>query len=296
MPEISLVFGSDSKATVSTTGAALIELSLDSKKLITRPAGALGIFAGSVLAPWQNRLAKGEWVDTHGQLQSLPVNESGLGNALHGMVYATEFSIREQTISKLVLGTFLNSPAGYPYSVDIEITYELNTDGLKCSFAITNRSDTAAPFVIGFHPYFSIGDANVAALSLPAESYYKQDANKIPVSKEAVGDTSFDFRSARTLADAKLDDYFTDLRRPTGEAVSVLKTADWTLQLSQSPELSHLVVYLTHEYESEGKKFSALALEPASAPANALNSKEDLAYIEPGKTFSGSWSVRLAAQ
>lgn len=296
MPEISLVFGSDTKATVSTIGAALIELSLDSKKLITRPADPLKIFAGSVLAPWQNRLAKGEWVDDLGQAQSLPVNESGLGNALHGMVYATDFSIREQTSSKVVLGTFLESQAGYPYSVDIEITYELNVDGLKCSFAITNNSDTAAPFVIGFHPYFSIGDASEATLLLPAESYYKQDANKIPVSKEAVIGTSFDFRSARALVGVQLDDYFTDLRRPAGEAVSVLKTGDWTLELCQSPELSHLVVYLTHEYESEGKKVSALALEPASAPANALNSKEDLAYIEPGKIFAGSWSVRLAAQ
>ena len=296
MPEISLVFGTDTKATVSTIGAALIELSLDSKKLITRPADPLKIFAGSVLAPWQNRLAKGEWVDTHGQLQSLEVNESGLGNALHGMVYATNFSIREQTSSKVVLGTLLDAPVGYPYSVDIEITYELNVDGLKCSFEVTNNSGTAAPFVVGFHPYFSIGSASEATLSIPAESYYKQDFNKIPVSKAAVIGTSFDFRSPRALADAKLDDYFTDLSRPTGEAVSVLKTSDWKLELTQSSELAHLVVYLTHEYESEGKKVSALALEPSSAPTNALNSREDFAYIEPGKRFAGSWSVRLADQ
>ena len=51
MPEISLVFGSDSNAVVSTTGAALIELSLESNKLITRPVDPIDIFAGSVLAP-----------------------------------------------------------------------------------------------------------------------------------------------------------------------------------------------------------------------------------------------------
>jgi aldose 1-epimerase len=78
--------------------------------------------------------------------------------------------------------------------------------------------------------------------------------------------------------------------------VSRLETYHWTLELRQSTSLPHLVVYLTHEYESEGELVSALALEPASAPANSLYSKEDLVYIEPTKSFAGSWSVRLAAQ
>ena len=296
MPEISLAFGPGSTATISSVGAALLELSIESKNLITRPADPLKIFAGSVLAPWQNRLAKGQWVDPQGQTQSLPINEPNLNNALHGMVYETEFSVREQTSSKVTLGTLLDSPAGYPYSMDIEITYELNEFGLTCSFSVINKSDAAAPFVIGFHPYFTVGNPDKATVLIPAGSYYTQDGNKIPADKTAVAGTSFDFRSARSLADAKLDDYFTDLATTEGQAVSRLETSDWALELRQSATMSHLVVYLTHEYESEGELVSALALEPASAPANSLNSKEDLVYIEPTKSFAGSWSVRLAAQ
>jgi aldose 1-epimerase len=296
MPDISLAFGSGSTATISSVGAALLELSIDSKKLITRPADPLKIFAGSVLAPWQNRLAKGQWVDPQGQTQSLPINEPNLNNALHGMVYETEFSVREQTSTKVTLGTLLVSPDGYPYRLDIEITYELNELGLTCSFSVTNGSDTTAPFVIGFHPYFTIGDPTTAKLLFPAQSYYPQDGNKIPVSKTSVAGTSFDFRSARSLADAKLDDYFTDLTTTDGEAVSRLETSNWAIELRQSATLSHLVVYLTHEYDTEGGQVSAIALEPASAPANALNSKEDLDYIEPAGTFTGSWSVRLAPE
>ena len=296
MPEISLTFGSGSTATISSVGAALFELSIESKNLITRPADPLKIFAGSVLAPWQNRLAKGQWVDPQGQTQSLPINEPNLNNALHGMVYETEFSVREQTSSKVTLGTLLDSPAGYPYSMDIEITYELNELGLVCSFSVRNKTDTAAPFVIGFHPYFTVGSPDKATLLIPAESYYTQDGNKIPAAKTAVADTSFDFRSAKSLADAKLDDYFTGLSTTEGQAVSRLETSDWALELRQSAALSHLVVYLTHEYDAEGGKVSAIALEPASAAANALNSQEDLDYIEPGATFTGNWSVRLAAE
>jgi aldose 1-epimerase len=296
MPDISLAFGSGSKAVVSSVGAALLELSIESKQLILRPKDPLKIFAGSVLAPWQNRLAKGQWVDPQGQTQSLPINELNLNNALHGMVYETDFTVREQTKSKLTLGRLLDSPAGYPYSLNIEITYELDALGLTCSFSVSNESDTAAPFAIGFHPYFSIRNPGDATLLIPASSYYTQDANKIPAAKESVSGTSFDFMSAKPLAGAKLDDYFTDLSATDGEALSVLGTTDWTLELRQSAELSHLVVYLTHEYESDGGKVSAIALEPASAPANALNSKEDLAYIEPAGTFTGSWNVRLAAE
>jgi aldose 1-epimerase len=296
MPEISLAFGSGSTATISSVGAALLELSIQSKKLITRSADPLKIFAGSVLAPWQNRLAQGQWVDPQGQTQSLPINEPNLNNSLHGMVYETEFSIREQTGSKVTLGTLLDSPAGYPHSMDIEITYELNELGLTCSFSVTNESDTVAPFVIGFHPYFTIGNPTEATLLIPAQSYYTQDGNKIPVTKTAVAGTSFDCRSARSLADARLDDYFTDLATTDGEVVSRLETTDWILELSQSAVLSHLVVYLTHEYVCEGRTISAIALEPASAPADALNSKEDLVFIEPAATFTGNWSVRLAAE
>lgn len=296
MPDISLAFGSGSKAVISSVGAALLELSIDSKKLITRPADPLKIFAGSVLAPWQNRLAKGQWIDSRGGSQSLPINEPALNNALHGMVYGTDFSIREQVANKVVLGTLLTEQAGYPYSVGIQVTYELNELGLTCSFSVTNESDTAAPFVIGFHPYFTIGEPGAATLSIPANSYYTQDANKLPAAKESVSGTSFDFMSAKPLDGAKLDDYFTDLVATHDDSISRLETPDWTLELRQSAELSHLVVYLTHEYESDCGKVSAIALEPASAPANALNSKEDLAYIKPAGTFTGSWNVRLAAE
>jgi aldose 1-epimerase len=111
-----------------------------------------------------------------------------------------------------------------------------------------------------------------------------------------VAGTSFDFRSARQLAGVALDYYFTDLEIVKGEVVSTLNTADWSIELSQSANLGHLVVYLKDNYESAGELVTAIAIEPASGPANALNSKEDLTLIEPGDSFRGNWSVRLAAQ
>jgi aldose 1-epimerase len=296
MPDISLVFGPDSKAIVSSTGAALLELSIDSKKLITRTVDSIEIFAGSVLAPWQNRLAKGEWLDSGGEKRSLAINEQVLGNALHGLVLTSEFAVLEQSSNRVVLGTRIVATDGYPFNVDIEITYEINELGFSCGFSATNTGESAAPFVIGFHPYFTIGYPEGATLKIPAQSYYPQDANKIPLAKASVVGTSFDFRSTKELAGVSLDDYFTDLETTKGEVISSLKTADWSMQLSQSANLRHLVVYLKNDYESDGKLVTAIAIEPASGPANALNSKEDLTLIEPAGSLRGYWRVRLTAQ
>jgi aldose 1-epimerase len=296
MPDISLVFGPDSKVIVSTTGAALMELSIDSKRLITRTTDPIEIFAGSVLAPWQNRLAKGEWFDSAGEQKSLEINEQVLGNALHGLVLTSEFVVLEQSSNRVVLGKRITPTDGYPFTVELEISYEINEIGFSCKFSATNASESAAPFVIGFHPYFTIGDPEEATLKIPAQSYYPQDANKIPLAKTSVVGTNFDFRSARKLAGVTLDDYFTDLEVTNGEVVSNLKTANWGIELRQSANLRHLVVYLKDNYESEGRLVSAIAIEPASGPANAFNSKEDLTLIEPTDSFIGNWNVRLIAQ
>jgi galactose mutarotase-like enzyme len=96
MPDIVLTNGVGASATLSTTGASILELSLDSKKLIHRAKDATKVFAGAVLAPWQNRLAKGEWVDPTGRTLRNPINEIGLGNAHHGLVFESEFSVKKQ--------------------------------------------------------------------------------------------------------------------------------------------------------------------------------------------------------
>jgi aldose 1-epimerase len=288
--------GPGSKATVSTIGASLLELSIESKNLITRPKEPLKIFAGSVLAPWQNRLAKGQWSDSQGRIQSLPINETDRNNALHGLVFASEFTVLEQNSNRVMLRNRIVATDGYPFTVDIEVAYELNELGFSCEFSATNAGESVAPFVIGFHPYFTIGNPESATLRLPAQSYYQQDANKIPLTRDSVAGTNFDFRFERELAGLALDDYFTDLETVNGEVVSTLKTADWSLELSQSASLGHLVVYLTENYKSVGEQVTAIAIEPASGPANALSSKEDLALIEPADSLRGNWSVRLTAQ
>jgi aldose 1-epimerase len=296
MPEIVLTNGAGTSATLSTTGASVLELSLDSKKLIRKAKNATKVFAGAVLAPWQNRLAKGEWVDPSGRTLRNPINEISLGNAHHGLVFDAEFSVKEQKTNSITFKHLISESVGYPFKINLEISYELNELELVCSFTATNVGPEVAPFVIGFHPYFALGDSNDAFLTLPAQSYYTQTKSKIPDVKVSTENTTFDFSKGRVLAGLELDDFFTDLVAKSGEIVSKLVTSDWSVELYQSDTLKHLVVYLTEQFDSEIGAISALAVEPASGAANAFNNQQDLILIKPGENFSGYWGVRLATK
>jgi aldose 1-epimerase len=294
MPEISLRFGSSSKATLSTAGAKVLELSLDSKRIVERPKDPLRVYAGSVLAPWQSRLANGEWTDPLGNIQKLPINEKKFNNALHGLVLESEFEILEQRDASVLLSTLITPVAGYPYTVELKVKYELNDLGFVCEFSATNLGDLAAPFAIGFHPYFAVEDPARSMLTVPAESYFTQDEHKIPKVKEPASGTEFDFSKGKSLFGLKVDDYFTDLEVTNGEILSKLETPNWSIELIQSLNLKHLVIYFMEKYEIESGVISAVALEPGSAPGNAFNNKQDLVLLEPRDTFSGNWKVRLA--
>jgi aldose 1-epimerase len=296
MPDIVLTNGAGASATLSTTGASILELSLDSKKLIPKAKDATKSFAGAVLAPWQNRLANGEWVEPSGKTLRIPINEIGLGNAHHGLVFDADFSVKEQNNNSITFEHLIEESVGYPFKVNLEISYELTELEFICRFSATNVGEQKAPFVIGFHPYFAIGDSSQALLTLPAQSYYTQTKSKIPDVKVAVADTNFDFSNGKALVGLELDDFFTDLDVKSGEIVSKLVTAEWGAELYQSGTLKHLVVYLTEQFESEIGPISALAIEPASGAANAFNNKEDLVLINPGESFTGHWGVRLATK
>jgi aldose 1-epimerase len=296
MPDIVLTNGAGASATLSTTGASILELSLDSKKLIHKAKDATKVFAGAVLAPWQNRLAKGEWVDSSGRTLRNPINEIGLGNAHHGLVFDADFSVKEQNGNLIAFQRLISESVGYPFKVNLEISYELTEFELVCRFTATNVGAEVAPFVIGFHPYFAIGDSSKALLTLPARSYYTQTKSKIPEVKVPTQGSAFDFSNGKVLAGLEIDDFFTDLSVNSGEIVSKLVTSEWSAELHQSENLRHLVVYLTDHFDSESGVISALALEPASGAANAFNNQQDLVLMKPGENFSGYWGVRLATK
>jgi aldose 1-epimerase len=138
----------------------------------------------------------------------------------------------ERDTSLVVMGTRLHPLAGYPFTLDIRVAYQLGADGMVVSTTATNIGDRACPYGTGQHPYLSPGSGRIddCTLELGASTRILTDNERqLPTGKAAVERTEFDFRAGKRLGDQKLDTPFTDLDRDrNGRAWARLTAPDGT--------------------------------------------------------------------
>jgi aldose 1-epimerase len=272
---------------LSVNGFALTE-SFDASEM---PAGACGI----VLVPWPNRVAGATW-ELDGKAQQLDVTEPKYGNASHGLLRYAPYRVVEQTESTLVQEATVYPQHGWPFLLETRVHHELVDDGIRVTHEIVNRSDRRAPFAVGNHPYLRAGDAPVEELTvtLDAATRFTTNEQKVPDGSESVTDTDFDLRAGRTVGSSDLDTAYTDvaadaegIRRTTVRAPDGDGTELW-----QDPSFSYVQVFTSREFPRGDGVGLALAVEPMTAPANALNSGEGLRWLEPNESWTGSWGIR----
>lgn len=287
---------SGSSAIISTIGASLVALNLGGNQLIKQlsPENP-SLFSGNVLAPWSGRLAGGQYAAPNGEVHKLPLNETERNNALHGLVYNREFSVARSTESSVELTIEIEPTTGYPFSLKLAIGYELEDGELFVSFAVKNNSHGVAPFAIAFHPYFVTGWLGASAVvQVDAASFFELDENLVPVGLSATAGSSSDLSVGRVIKEASLDIGFTDLVfHKAVSTAKILNPSGSGLELWQEDIFKHTVVFTTDNYQTEDGTESAVAIEPSTSEANAFNSKQDVLWLEPGQTRSGSWGVRL---
>jgi aldose 1-epimerase len=292
---------SDSKsgisAEVSTLGAKLTKLNFgDIQTIAPTPISPEQMYFGAVVAPWPNRCANGTWIDQTGVKRHLPINELGKNNALHGLVYNQNFSVLSDSKTHVVLEKIIEPTDGYPYNLSLQISYRLENGGLTASFTARNDSVQNAPFGIAFHPYFQFSKFDTAELAVfsSARKYYEQDLFQIPTDLIVVDGSSKDLRAGKKVAGAHLDDFYTDLEFEKGIATTFLKGPDGSgIKIWQQAIFKHLVIFTTDDYPTETGFISGIAIEPSTCEPNALNRREDLIWIEPEQSVSGSFGVGL---
>jgi aldose 1-epimerase len=71
--------------------------------------------------------------------------------------------------------------AGYPFAIDLAVTFTLDASGLSLLARMHNVGDKAAPCFFGWHPYFRVGDSSVDTweLEIPATSFVRMNADAI---------------------------------------------------------------------------------------------------------------------
>lgn len=247
---------------------------------------------GQMLAPWPNRLQGGTY-EFGGRRHQLPLSEPEHANAIHGLVRWAAWQAREHEPHRVVLEHHLHPQPGYPFTLELRVAYELSESGLVVETTATNAGRETCPFGSGAHPYLAVGTATVddIVLRVPARTALRADERGIPVDTFPVDGTELDFRSARPIGGAKLDNGYTDLERDDdGLARVELRARDGrrgvTLWVDEG--YPYLMVFTGDHPDVERR---ALAVEPMTCAPNAFRSGDGVIVLEPGATFTGTWGL-----
>ncbi|MFJ2503326.1 aldose 1-epimerase family protein [Microbacterium sp. NPDC087592] len=288
--QITLRLG-DATAQIAQVGASLRSLRIGGVDLVPpypldRPTPAC---SGVVLTPWPNRVRDGRW-DDDGTSRLLAITEPKLNNASHGLLRFTAYEV-SHTDAEAVLRATIVPQTGYPYLIETAVTYTLTPDGIEVTHTLTNRSATPAPVALGTHPFVTIGDVDPhdLVLRVPAETAFTTDERMLPTGTRPAEAT---LRDGARLGDVTLDTGFTDLARDTDGRVRHSLTAPdgRRVTLWQGEGFDYVQVYTTPAYPGQSL---AVAIEPMTAPADALNSGLGIRRLAPDETWTLHWGIAL---
>ncbi len=283
-------------ATVTELAASLRALRVGGTELVQEypddlpPPGGAGI----VLVPWPNRVAGARW-SLDGEEQLLDVTEPSTGNASHGLLRNTGYAVVDAAEDAVTLGAAIFPQHGYPFHLGTTVRYALTYDGVTVTHTVTNHSTRRAPVAVGAHPYLRAGSAPVEelVLTVSGETYLEVDERQVPTGQRPADGTSYDLRDGARIGDVRLDTAYTDLQPVDGRHRHRLTAPDGTTtELWTDLAFGHVHVYTKTGFPGPDGPQLALAVEPMTAPADALNTGTGLQWLEPGGSWSGSWGLR----
>jgi len=189
--------------------------------------------------------------------------------------------------------------AGYPFTLALEVEYQLSEAGLRVEVSAENVGAYPAPYGAGQHPYVraQLGAVDGAVLRLPAARFMEMDMRQIPTGRLLdVAGSPFDFREPRPLGDTRLDTAFAALERDVdGMARMELRARSGerrvTVWLDRGFEY---VMAFTGDTLSEPERRRSVALEPMTCAPDAFNNHQGLLLLEPGQRTSASWGITVA--
>ena len=274
----------DATAVINLVGSALVGLRFGERIVIPETDLGPKVFAGTLLTPWPNRVAKGKY-EFEGRQYALPVREV-LGNALHGLVDENQAEVIEESIGFAKLLTFVSASEGYPADLRVESSFTLTSSELVVSYLVTNQGSGNAPVGIGSHPYFPFGADTKVEINAQLAAVHGTDM--IPISEISASELGVGVGVRAQVSKLSLDTQFTNL----GDPVVRVFEADYGYDIWQQ-NANWLMVYTTSNFPWESGIGTAIAIEPQTCPADAFNTGEDLRVLASSESTSMRWGVRL---
>lgn len=251
-------------------------------------------FRGIPIFPVVNRLRDGRY-SFEGKEYQLPVNETSRNNALHGLLHhltpKVEVLNGENFSEAKLIYTYKGEEKGYPFPVDVIISYHLKTDSsLEAEFYVHNRHHAAIPVGIGWHPWFGLGlPLDELHLKLPKVQRLAVDSRLLPTGERPEDRT---FEQLHPLDGISLDDCFAVQQSAENETVSVIL---WS-------EKNQLGVEMWQQTGTHAFNFiqvctapdrQSVAIEPVSCGIDAFNTGDGLITLPADDSFTARMGVRL---
>jgi len=264
--------------------------------------GGLAKYVGSgstmgipFLHPWANRLGAsrfelaGREVDL--DRPGLPLKRDSAGLPMHGLLTASGGWVVERHLETEDGGVLI---AGFdfaahvllmeavPFAHRVELRVELAGPELTIATTVRAGQDGRVPISFGFHPYLRLPGLPRAewVMEAPVRERLLLDERGLPSGEREAVEIA-----PAPLADRHYDDAFT---APPGGAPFALEGGGHRLELRLGDGYRFSQIYAPADTD-------AVAFEPMTAPTNALVSGEDLPMLEPGETFTASFSIKVAA-
>lgn len=252
-------------------------------------------YRGAVLAPWPNRIVDGRYL-FDGAEHQLPLTEPERRHALHGLVSWTRFTAEQDDERSVTWTHQLVAQTGYPWSLQLRVSYDLGDDGLRTSVHASNLSDSPAPYGVAPHPYLCVGDTTLdrCRLTAPASEVLQVTPDRLsPTELTCVDGTRFDFRSSRTIGSAELDHAYTGLTTSSGDDVRVELHAPDGRGVACTWDPAALPWVQLHTGDAPGLPGhrAGLATEPMTCPPDAFNSGTDLVVLAAGASHTAAWTI-----
>ncbi len=273
-------------ASLRHRGAELLRRVEDLEALAARGSAA-GI---PLLHPWANRLAgfryraAGREVALDPASTLLHLDEHGL--PIHGVPWSRlAWEVTESRKDSLVAGlewTRKEHLEIFPFRHRLEMTASLGTGELTLETTLFAGHDGPVPVCFGFHPYFGLPGLPRSQwrLRLPAMHRFVLDRCQIPTGKEEP------FRGMDAeLGVRGFDDGF-DVPQGTGSFSLEGAGRRITVEFLEGYRYAQVFAPKDKEY---------VALEPMTAPTNALSSGNGVQLVKSGGCFRAAFRVRVDA-
>lgn len=265
--------------------------------------GGMDTLAGSrfaVMCPFANRVADARYT-FDGTSHDLAPGASGTARRiLHGFLRDADFELVSMDTDAAGAALRLRSEAirpgvfaGYPFAVDLEVTFTLNPAGLELEACMHNVGDGPAPCFFGWHPYLRPGGDGIGDLEmkLPARQAIVTDEGLIPLpgaaARRPLDDCpERDFRQWRRIGDTVLDHGFADLEADAdGRIRSHLRDPESGLHMAMW-QTSGVIQVFTGDTLAADAARRAVAIEPMQAMTDAFNRPDnaDAITLAPGAT------------